>query len=169
MSKSVRLNRVDYCSHNRNTDVPPGASSNITWVALAWTLTSSIGFTLVGRLSDVFGRRYFFMGCSALAAIGCIVGATAQSVNQLIGAAVLLGFGAAGQISFNYTLGELVPIRHRFAANGFIFLFTTPTTALGPYVARLFIANTGPSWRSIYYFGLAVSMYLLGPNSRSAS
>jgi hypothetical protein len=30
-------------------------------VALAWTLCVSVGYTLVGRLSDIFGRRWFFV------------------------------------------------------------------------------------------------------------
>lgn len=33
-------------------EVSLGASENITWVALAWTLGFAIGLALVGRLSD---------------------------------------------------------------------------------------------------------------------
>ncbi|KAF2168747.1 hypothetical protein M409DRAFT_52771 [Zasmidium cellare ATCC 36951] len=133
-----------------------GPSPNYDWIALAWVLTSSVGFTLVGRLSDIFGRRYFFAGCSGLATIGCIIGCTADGINQLIGASVLLGFGAAGQISFNYVLGELVPVRHRYAANGFVFLATFPFAGLGPYISRLLIVNSSDGWRSIYYLTLAL-------------
>lgn len=103
-----------------------GPDPNYVWIALAWVLCSSVFFTLVGRLSDIFGRRYFFAGCSGLATIGGILGATASDVNQLIGASVFLGTGAAGQISFNYVLGELVPVRHRFPANGLVFVSETP-------------------------------------------
>jgi len=38
-----------------NEDIGP--SPNIGWVATVWTLGSSIGFLLVGRLSDIFGRK----------------------------------------------------------------------------------------------------------------
>lgn len=138
------------------TKYSQGPSPNYDWIALAWVLTSSVGFTLVGRLSDIFGRRYFFAGCSGLATIGCIIGCTAGGINQLIGASVLLGFGAAGQISFNYVLGELVPVRHRYAANGFVFLATFPFAGLGPYISRLLIVNSSDGWRSIYYLTLAL-------------
>lgn len=33
-----------------------GPSPSYVWVALAWTLMSSVGFPLVGRLSDIFGE-----------------------------------------------------------------------------------------------------------------
>ncbi|KAF7190192.1 Trichothecene efflux pump TRI12 [Pseudocercospora fuligena] len=133
-----------------------GPSPNSTWVALAWVLTSSVAFTLIGRLSDLFGRRYFFAGCSGLATIGCIIGRTANDINQLIGASVFLGLGSAGQISFNYVLGKLVPVRHRYAANGLIFLATFPFAGLGPYVARLLIEKSSSGWRGIYYLVLAL-------------
>ena len=38
-----------------NNDIGPDA--NIQWVSLVYTLTLAIGLLLVGRLSDLFGRR----------------------------------------------------------------------------------------------------------------
>ncbi|KAK5014999.1 hypothetical protein BJ546DRAFT_1060267 [Cryomyces antarcticus] len=35
-----------------------GPSSNIGWVALSYTLGLSVAFLIVGRLSDIFGRRW---------------------------------------------------------------------------------------------------------------
>lgn len=61
-----------------------GPSPNIIWVAIAWTTGFAVGLALVGRLSDIFGRRWFFIGSSVLAIIGNIIGASAQSINMLI-------------------------------------------------------------------------------------
>lgn len=124
---------------------------------MAWTLTTAVGYPLVGRLSDIFGRRWFFAGCSAIGTIGCIVGATAPNVNALIGASVLNGAAASGQISFNYVVGELVPMKHRFAFCGAIFASTFPFSGIGAYVARLLIVNTAGGWRNIYYLSIAIS------------
>ena len=99
-----------------------GVSSNGVWIALGWILMSAISFVLLGRLSDIFGRRWFFTGCTISALIGSIIGATAKKTDTLIAASILLGLGSSGQLSFNISLGELVPIKHRFAANGLIFL-----------------------------------------------
>lgn len=139
-----------------NTPQFIGPSSNSTWVALAWTLLSAVSFPLVGRLSDIFGRRWFFIGSTGAAVVGSIIGATANYIDTLIAASVFLGFASSGQLSINYSIGELVPMRHRFVVNGVIFLATLPTSALSPWIARLFIERTSVSWRGIYYLGIAM-------------
>ena len=35
-----------------------GPSPDIIWVGISWTAGFAIGFTLVGRISDIFGRRW---------------------------------------------------------------------------------------------------------------
>ena len=35
---------------------------NIVWVALSYTLTSAVALTIIGRVSDIFGRRWIFVG-----------------------------------------------------------------------------------------------------------
>lgn len=61
-----------------------GPSPDIIWVGISWTAGFAIGFTLVGRLSDIFGRRWFFIASSVLGLLGNIIGASAQSINMLI-------------------------------------------------------------------------------------
>lgn len=134
-----------------------GPSPNITWVALIWTLCVSIGYTLVGRVSDIFGRRWLFIGCSILATTGCIIASRAQSVNTLIGASILIGLAASGQLSVNYVVGELVPVRHRFIASGILSLSSFPISGLGSYFARLFIVHTAAGWRWDYYLTIMLS------------
>ncbi|KAI1615921.1 siderophore iron transporter [Exophiala viscosa] len=138
-----------------NADIGP--SANITWVALVWTLSLSVGYTLVGRLSDIFGRRWFFIGCSLLATIGCVVGGTAMNVNSLIGANVLIGMAAAGQLSFSYSIGELVPIKHRGFVLAMAFTAASPFSALGSYIGRLFVVYTAAGWRWDYYVAIILN------------
>jgi MFS family permease len=121
-------------------------------VATAWTLGSGIGFLLVGRLSDIFGRKwmvccclnkvpscqansyYQVLGCQVLGTIGCIVGATAPNINALIGANLCNGIAAAGQLSFGIIIGELVPNKLRGAAIALIFLSSMPFAGKASHV-----------------------------------
>ena len=49
----------------------------------------------MGRVTDIFGRRWFFVGGSLLAIIGNIVCATAQNIPVLIGGMTMVGAGKA--------------------------------------------------------------------------
>jgi MFS family permease len=60
---------------------PPGQPSPaITWLALVYTMGLAVGLLLVGRLSDIFGRRWFFISGTVLGAIGAAVAGTAKTI-----------------------------------------------------------------------------------------
>ncbi|KAK6857350.1 trichothecene efflux pump [Apiospora arundinis] len=152
-------------------DADLGPSPDIGWVGTAYLLGNGIGFLLVGRLSDIFGRRWMVLTCNSLSTVGCVVGATAPTVGALIAATLLNGFAAAGQLSHQVVLGELVPNRLRGPIVTLVFLSSLPFAVFGPAIARLFILNTssassgpgaGPSrvggWRWSFYLGIMFSV-----------
>ncbi|KAJ4354329.1 uncharacterized protein N0V89_006064 [Didymosphaeria variabile] len=138
-----------------NADIGPDA--NLSWVSLAYLLTNSVGLMLVGRLSDLFvGRRWFFIGGNALATLGCIVAAVAPNVPTLIAAEVLIGLGAASQLSYAFVVGELVPTTHRFIAQAWVFAWAIPSSGLAPAISYAFVqSNVG--WRGIFYLLIALN------------
>lgn len=142
-----------------NADLGP--SRDINWVGTAWTLGSSIGFLLVGRLSDVFGRRGMVLACNGLGLAGCATGATASSVGALVGAGLLNGVAAAGQLSHGVVLGELVPQRHRGPVVTLVFLSSLPFAVFGPAIARLLILRTARGWRWSFYLGVILAALTL--------
>lgn len=70
----------------------------------------AIFITPLGRLSDIFGRRYFFIGGGLIGVVGSVVCATAQSIPVLIGGNVLLGICSATQMSFHFVMGYVALI-----------------------------------------------------------
>jgi hypothetical protein len=60
-----------------------GPSESISWVGLVYTICLAVGLLTVGSLSDIFGRRWFFIGGTALGVIGCIVRYSASIVIDL--------------------------------------------------------------------------------------
>lgn len=81
-----------------NADVGPNA--NYVLIPIVKTLCTGIGLTLVGRLSDIFGRRWFMIGGCSLGIVGSIINATAQSIPTIIGGTVFVGLAGAVQTSF---------------------------------------------------------------------
>lgn len=107
----------------------------------------AIFFLMVGQLSDIFGRRWFFVIGSIIALIGSIIGATAKDVNTLIAAEVFIGIAVAFQQSFFWVVAELVPMKWRYFANSYCYLMTTPTSPLAARVAYSFQTYPG-KWRN---------------------
>ncbi|KAF2492222.1 MFS general substrate transporter [Lophium mytilinum] len=138
-------------------DADIGPSPNLNWVALSYLLTSSIGLAFVGRLTDIFGRRWFFIGSGILATIGSIVCATAPTINALIAGECLLGLASAGQILYGAPISELVPMKHRFWAQGYAVTWTIPTSSMSAIVGYAFVYQTSVGWRGVFYFLIALN------------
>ncbi|KAF4465823.1 trichothecene efflux pump [Fusarium albosuccineum] len=142
-----------------NADIGP--SADIAWASTIWTMGSSIGFLIVGRLSDLYGRKWMVMSTTLLGLIGCIIGGTAKNVGMLIASNGCNGIAAAGQLSFGIVLGELVPNKHRGPIIGFVFMTSLPFAVFGPIIARTLIENTEAGWRWSYYIGIILSAITL--------
>ena len=109
---------------------------------------------LVGRLGDIFGRRYFLIGGQFFGLIGAIVCGTAKNVPTVIGGSALCGLAAAVQLTFTFVMAELVPNRARPIVNAGIFITTLPFAGFGALIAQLFITNTAKAWRWNYYLSI---------------
>lgn len=118
---------------------------------------SAIGFLLVGRLSDLYGRKWMVQSTTILSLVGCILGATSKNVTMLIVANGCNGIGAAGQLSFGIVLGELVPNKMRGPIVAIVFLSSLPFAVFGPIIARTFIESTAAGWRWSYYLGIILN------------
>ena len=86
-----------------NADLGP--DPRYIWISLVYTAVLAICLAPLGRLTDIFGRRYFFVGGGVIGVVGSIVCATATSIPMLIAGNVLLGICSATQMSFHFVLG----------------------------------------------------------------
>lgn len=149
----------------------------MSWVNIARTLALSFTYTILGRLSDLFGRRWFFIGGNVVALVGIIVCALAKNINTLIVGSAVYGLGETVQLSFNVALGELVPNKYRPIVLSFVFLTNAPFASFGPIMgsyrfahplilyfslfvnnvtARKFVENPAMGWRWCYYLNIIV-------------
>ncbi|KAI1258440.1 fungal trichothecene efflux pump [Xylariaceae sp. FL1019] len=138
-----------------NADIGP--SPYLSWVNVGRTLGLSFTYTILGRLSDLFGRRWFFIGGNIVALIGIVVCSTAQSINALIIGSTIYGIGETTQLSFNVAIGELVPNKHRPIVLSLIFATSAPIAGLGSVFARYIYQNPNLGWRWTYHINTIVT------------
>lgn len=150
-----------------HTDIAhSGPNPAYVWISLVWILTAAITFALVGRLSDVMGRRWFFITGNFFGLLGTIINGTAQRIPVVIGGSTLIGISGAVQLSFPVVLGELVPNKHRPYANLAMYVFSLPFASFGPVISRSFVLYTKLGWTWSYYLntilnGLVTILFFL--------
>src|SRR2546423_886071 len=65
-----------------------------TWVGTVYVLASMTMIPIVGKLSDLFGRKWYLLGGTALFLLGSLLAGASQSMNQLIAFRAIQGLGA---------------------------------------------------------------------------
>jgi MFS family permease len=107
-------------------------------------------------LSDIFGRRYFFIVGAFLAMMGTLISGLAVNVNMLIVGSMIKALAAATQLSCYYTIGELIPSKYRYLMIGAINVWNLPGQGFAPVVAQSLVA-TPVGWRAVYFLLTAVN------------
>ena len=99
-------------------DADLGPSPSTGWINVTWSLGAAVLVSVSGRLSDIFGRRYFMLCGAIIAFIGTIIGATGRSILQMIISGVFLGVGAGFQEMGFACIMEFIPNKYRLTALG---------------------------------------------------
>ena len=69
------------------------AFESFAWVGTAYLVAAAIGTPLLGKLSDLYGRRLVFQTTMGMFIVGSFLCGISQSMGQLIGARAVQGFG----------------------------------------------------------------------------
>ena len=61
-----------------------GGFDRFTWVTTSYLVASTTAVPIVGRLTDIYGRKLFYIGGILVFMLGSILAGTSQTMNQLI-------------------------------------------------------------------------------------
>ena len=127
-----------------------GGAEHYSWVFSAYMLGATVTVPVYGRLSDIYGRRRFFVLGIVVFVAGGVVGATAQSMTQLILARAIQGLGAGALIPLAViVIGDLVPPSERGRWQGLTGAAFGLASILGPFTGGWIVDHTtgaGCSW-----------------------
>jgi EmrB/QacA subfamily drug resistance transporter len=139
------------------------------WATTAYLITSTIATPLYGKLSDLYGRRPFFLFAISVFLIGSALSGLSQSMYQLAIYRAIQGIGAGGLFSLALTIiGDIVPPRERAKYQGYFLAVFGTSSVLGPVVGG-FLAGQATlfgitGWRWVFLVNLpigAVSLVLV--------
>jgi EmrB/QacA subfamily drug resistance transporter len=129
------------------------AFESFAWVGTAYIVTSTIATPLLGKLSDIYGRRLIFQSAMGVFLVGSVLCGAAQSMGQLIAFRAIqgLGGGAIQALAFAI-LGDILPPRERGRYIGYFTIAFAGSAILGPLVGGFIIEQF--SWPWIFYINV---------------
>ena len=137
-----------------------GSSQDYTWVITAYLLASTVAVPIYGKLSDIYGRRIFFLGGMVVFLIGSALSGTSQNMTQLIAYRALQGLGAGALMPIAQAIiGDIFPPAERGKWQGLFIAVFGFATILGPILGGSITDHFG--WRWIFYINMPIGIFAL--------
>jgi EmrB/QacA subfamily drug resistance transporter len=135
-----------------------GGLNIYSWVFSVYLLTSTVSVPLWGRLSDIYGRKPYYIGSIALFLVGSVLAGAAQSMAFLIFARAVQGLGAGGVFPVGSTiLSDIYSLEDRARVQGVFSSVWGFASMVGPLAGG--VITDLLSWRWVFIvnvpFGLA--------------
>ncbi|MCY1656740.1 MDR family MFS transporter [Dietzia sp. SL131] len=131
------------------------------WVTTAYLMTSTISTPLYGKLSDIYGRKPFFVIGIVIFVFGSLLCTLATSMYMLAVFRGIQGLGAGALMSLALAIiGDIIPPRDRAKYQGYMLAVFASSSVLGPVIGGFFAgADTIfgiDGWRWIFLINVPI-------------
>lgn len=138
-----------------------GGMEHYSWIAVSAMLASTVVVPIVGKLSDLYGRKSFFVGGIVCFMLGSVISGLAPDFTTLVLARVLQGFGMGTMMPLSQTIiGDIIAPRDRGKYQGLMGGIFGLASVAGPLVGGYITDNF--SWRWLFFANLPFGILALG-------
>jgi len=128
------------------------------WIVSGYLIAYIVAIPIVGRISDMAGRKNTFLFCLAIFMAGSIACGLAGTMNGLIAGRSIQGFGAGGLLPVALALtSDTLPRGKRFAGIGLVSAVDTLGWVIGPVYGAIVEAlawSANEGWRWIFWLNV---------------
>lgn len=127
-------------------------------------LVSAVTVRVVGKLSDLYGRRAFYLAGLVTFMVGSLVAWQAQNFGMLVAARAIQGLGMGTLMPLSQTIiGDIIPPRQRGKYQGLMGSVFGLTSVAGPLAGGWITDNWG--WRYLFLVSIpfgVVALFVIG-------
>jgi EmrB/QacA subfamily drug resistance transporter len=136
------------------------------WATTAYLVTSTVSTPLYGKLSDIYGRKPFYVFAICVFVVGSVLCGQAHSMYELAAFRALQGLGAGGLMSLAFAIiGDVVAARERARYQAYTMSVFATSSVLGPVLGGFFAGHESllgiDGWRWIFYLNVPVGLAAL--------
>ncbi|MGK5111105.1 MULTISPECIES: MDR family MFS transporter [unclassified Geodermatophilus] len=133
------------------------------WATTSFLITSTIATPLYGKLSDIYGRRPFYLFAIGVFVVGSVLCGLADSMYQLAAFRAIQGVGAGGLMALALAIiGDIVPPRERSRYQGYFMAVWGTSSVLGPVIGGFLAGQSSllgiTGWRWIFYINVPLGI-----------
>jgi EmrB/QacA subfamily drug resistance transporter len=130
------------------------------WVTTSYLLASTVMVPIYGKLSDVYGRKPFFMLGMAIFLAGSALSGTSQNMTQLILYRGIQGLGAGAMMPIVLAIiGDIFPPAERGKWQGLMMAVFGLASIIGPWAGGAITDSWG--WRWVFYVNMPLGILAL--------
>jgi len=134
----------------------------VTWVSSAYIVASTSVVLITGAVSDVYGRKWLFVGGISIFLIGSVLAASSQSMNALIIFRGIQGLGGGMIMALSFvTIGDLFPPAERAKYQGIIAAMFGISSVLGPTLGGVITDQLSWEWIFLVNIPLGIPIIFL--------
>lgn len=134
-----------------------GGIEHYTWVITIYMLTSTIATVLVGKLSDIYGRKPFLLAGIIIFIIGAFLSGLSDNIYQMITYRGIQGVGGGILMSSTVTaVGDLFAPRERAKWTGIMMAMFGFSSVIGPTLGGFMVDHM--DWRWIFWIFLPLGI-----------
>ncbi|EJL45638.1 drug resistance transporter, EmrB/QacA subfamily [Brevibacillus sp. CF112] len=134
-----------------------GGMDYYSWAITIYLLTSTIASVLVGKLSDIYGRKPFILAGIGLFSIGALLSGFSATIFQLIAYRAIQGAGAGIIMSTAFTaMGDLYEPRERAKWTGVMSAVFGVSSVAGPLLGGYIVDHL--DWHWVFWIFLPIGL-----------
>lgn len=137
-----------------------GGFGLFSWVGTSFMLASTTTIPIVGKLTDMYGRKPFYMAGVAILILGSALAGSSQSIEQLIAFRVVQGLGAGMIMGIAFAIvGDVFPPAERGKWAGLMSGVFASASVIGPLIGGTLTDHA--HWRWVFYVNLPLGALTL--------